>query len=127
MHEPLSGADITPESSFGALVEGDPKTTQLCRQVEEALNEALACSMNPILRNHLHVVRVEPRRRSSSLQVQLSISDIEVGRARDALLRAGGYLRSEVARSIHRRRVPELKFAIVPGDVGEPADGGPHD
>ncbi len=39
-----------------------------------------------------------------------------------ALDRAGGYFRSEVAKAINRKRVPTLSFAIVPAVAMDDCD-----
>jgi ribosome-binding factor A len=103
------------------------KTIQLCRQVEEAIAYALAGSASPILRD-LYVVGVEPLRGVALLRVLVSIEGEadEHEQTKAALNRARGYFRGEVARAIHRKRVPTLQFVIVaaaaegwPQEVGD--------
>jgi ribosome-binding factor A len=104
---------------FGGPSRTDTKTIQLCRQVEEAIAYALVCSTSPILRD-LYVMGVEPARGAALLRVLVTME----GDAHDyqqtveALARAKGYFRAEVARAIHRKRVPSLEFALVPSSAG---------
>lgn len=102
---------------------GDPtgpstKTIQLCRQVEEAVSCALACSASATLRD-LFVVGVQPIKGAAQLRVLLSREgdDHDYEHTQHALNNAQGYLRAEVARSIHRKRVPTLTLVVVPPAV----------
>jgi ribosome-binding factor A len=45
-------------------------------------------------------------------------SQNELTDTHEALERAHGYLRGEVARAIHRKRVPALHFIVVPQVAG---------
>lgn len=98
---------------------GDHKLAQLCAQVEEALDCALAASNDPVLRN-LCVAAVIPRRGSACLEVAVMPTDESHASSEllaDTLLghleRAKGYLRSEMAAAIHRKRAPELVFTVT--------------
>ena len=107
---------------FADLETVDTKTTQLCRQVEEAISMAFVCSTSPVLRD-LHVAQVEPLKGAAVLGV-LVFTEGEIDsdeqnndqQIRLALERAHGYLRAEVARAISRKRVPTLQFGLVPGN-----------
>jgi len=96
---------------------GHYKLEQLTSQVEQALATALAGSADGILRN-LTCVRVSPVRGGGSFEVTIRPS--EEAPAPDVVLatlrRASGYLRSEIASEIHRKRTPELVFTILTGD-----------
>lgn len=98
---------------------GDHKLAQLCAQVEEALDCALAASNDPVLRN-LCVAAVTPRRGSACLEVAVTSTDESHASSEfpaDTLLkhleRAKGYLRFEMAAAIHRKRAPELVFTVT--------------
>jgi ribosome-binding factor A len=98
---------------------GDHKLAQLCTQVEEAPDCALAASNDPVLRN-LCVAAVIPRRGSACLEVAMMPTDESHASSEllaDDLLRhierAKGYLRSEMAAAIHRKRAPELVFTVT--------------
>lgn len=86
------------------------KGQQLCAQVREALHAALGACADPVLQA-LTVVSVEPAPHTGRLRVLVLVPP-DVGRpvAEEALRRAAGFLRSEVARAISRRHAPELAF-----------------
>lgn len=87
---------------------------QLCRQVERAVSFALSNASSDVLRD-LYVQSVKPAPNASHFLVVVSSMDNEA----DALLvvqeleKARGYLRCEVAASIHRRKTPQLSFQHV--------------
>ncbi len=113
---------LKDELSTGRGRVAETKTIQLARQVEEALCCAFASSTSAHLRD-LIVVAVQPVRGVALLRVLVTTEGEEETHCyedvRDALARARGYLRGEVARAIHRKRVPSLEFAIVPStEVG---------
>lgn len=97
----------------------DRKSRQLCEQVKDAFLGILSGMADEQLRD-LTVVMVEPAPNTGRLRVTVAGPDpadatdpttrIEVV---IAFARAGGYLRSEVARSIHRKHTPELIFQLV--------------
>jgi ribosome-binding factor A len=92
------------------------KALQLCRQVAEALNAALAGCGDAVL-SGLQVVSVEPAPHAGRLLVTVAAAPSAA--ERDAavvsahLHRATGLLRSEVAAAVHRRKTPELVFRAV--------------
>lgn len=103
--------DDDADQMFGAV--GDAPTSkldQLCVQVGEAIAMALATANNPIL-NDLSVLGVRPRRGAASLEVMLAAPLRVV--AIEAVARAAGYLRGEVAGAILRARVPDLVYVVV--------------
>ncbi len=92
------------------------KTRQLCEQVAEALSFALAECHNPILAD-LYIVAVEPAPSASRLRVVVSAElHTHAPATLEALERARGYLRGQIASEIHRKRTPELCFAVIPPD-----------
>lgn len=116
--------DDSEVEMFSGLQTADKKTTQLCRQVEEAVSCALVCSTSPILRDLL-VIAVEALRGAAMLQVLVTTEgeSLDCHQTEEALRRARGYIRHEVARAIHRKRVPSLSFVLVPdGSVLEVVD-----
>jgi ribosome-binding factor A len=106
---------LFPEASRTRRGGTNSKLVQLCHQVEEALSCAFLGSANPILRD-LYVIGVEPLRGASLLRVLVTIDgqDYDNKQIEQALSRAQGYLRSEVAYEVHRKRVPGLEFVVVP-------------
>lgn len=108
-----------PRTGSGA---SHPKLFQLCSQVEEAVVYALGASRDAALRDVL-VVSVAPARGAALLQVTVE-SDADgvdgMDRVHAKLTRAKGYLRSEIAMAINRKRTPDLTFVVVPtGGDGE--------
>ena len=98
------------------------KARQLCRQVAEVLDSLLSGDSGDELLNDLAVVAVEPAPDAATLLVTVASR----GPAPDpaAILgrldRASGWLRSEVAAAITRKRAPFLAYRVV--EVG-PAIG----
>jgi ribosome-binding factor A len=91
------------------------KALQLCGQVADTLALLLAGdSADDVLRDLL-VETVRPAPNSSRLLVTVSpcVPDADLDPIRQALDRAHGRLRGEIASAIHRRRVPELMFRVV--------------
>ena len=95
------------------------KAQQFCRQVQRALNLALAdCSPGDGI-SGLFVEEVSPAPDCGRLLVHVLIpGSHHVADAMSALRRAGPRLRSEVAMAITRKRAPELSFVPVFGDGG---------
>lgn len=96
---------------------GERKVQQLCREVERTLSCALAACGDDQLRN-LIVMAVDPAPDGSRLLVSLCPAlgtlDVDVGALRQRLQDVRGFLRSEVAAAIQRKRTPELAFQVVP-------------
>ena len=106
--------EAVEDEMFTGPMRANTKTIQLCRQVEEAISSALACSANPLLRD-TYVVGVDPLRGTALMRVLVSTEgDNDYRHTVDALARARGYLRGEVAREIHRKRVPTLQIVLLP-------------
>jgi ribosome-binding factor A len=98
------------------------KALQLCRQVAEALNAALAGCGDAVL-SGLQVVSVVPAPNAGRLLAMVaaapSAAERDAAAVQEHLRRAAGLLRSEVAAAIHRRKTPELTYQVA---VTEPAD-----
>ena len=98
------------------------KDQQLCEQVHQAISLALAEFDDETLAD-LRVASVLPNPHIGRLQVQLeALPGTDVQNVQSRLARASGRLRSEVASSIHRKKVPTLSFCIVPS-LEDGADG----
>lgn len=94
---------------------GNRKALQLCRQVQRALTYALGDCDDEVLAG-LYVESVEPAPNDKHLMVTVQPLDKDI-LPEDVLVRlhhAAGLLRSEVARDIHRKRVPELTYRCIP-------------
>lgn len=98
------------------------KSKQLCRQVAETLDLVLSGDCRDELLQNLHVVSVQPAPNSSRLlvTVQADLSPAEIDRETilQRLAAQAGRLRCEVAASVHRRRAPDLVFALLGGLPG---------
>lgn len=66
--------------------------------------------------HELYVVEVVPLRGASLLQVRIASEEehADYDELNDALARAVGYVRAEVARAVHRKRVPVLELVAGP-------------
>lgn len=106
---------------FGDPIHGDRraerKERQLCRQVQEALGEALATAREPLLWD-VWIEAVEPAPDASRLAVIVRCPHgTDPSRIEESLSRAAGLLRTEVAQAITRKRAPTLHFEVLPPDV----------
>jgi ribosome-binding factor A len=107
--EALYGASSDRLSSAGR--QGERKARQLCRQVQRALNLALADRSGDDALNDLFVEEVSPAPDCGHLLVHVVIpGDRPITEALGALRRDAPRLRSEVAMAITRKRAPELSF-----------------
>ena len=90
------------------------KAQQLCRQVMDALHSAFAACGDPAVQAAA-VLAVEPAPHTGRLRV-LVTAPADVGRdaVAEAVHRAAGHLRAEVASAINRRHTPELVFEVIP-------------
>jgi ribosome-binding factor A len=92
------------------------KARQLCAQVAETLSFVLQAECNDEVLRDVLVEAVEPAPDSTRLLVTVAPSPaagaLDAAQVREHLLQAYGKLRSEVAMAIHRRKVPELVFAV---------------
>lgn len=90
------------------------KTQQLCRQVARTLELVLGDCDDPIVQS-AQVLNVTPNPDSSCLRVHVAVdTDIDPMHARAALTGQISRLKFEIARSIHRKRVPNLVFHLAP-------------
>jgi ribosome-binding factor A len=90
------------------------KTQQFCRQVQRALNLALADSSAAGIGCDLFVDEVSPGPDCGHLLVHIVVQDgYSIVDAMSALHSDASRLRSEVAMAIARKRAPELSFVPV--------------
>ena len=100
--------------------QGERKARQFCRQVQRALNLALADRNADDGMNDLFVEDVSPAPDCGHLLVHVVIPvDRPVADALSALRRDAPRLRSEVAMAITRKRAPELSFVPAFPDGGD--------
>ena len=106
------------------------KDWQLCRQVSETLSYVLSGECHDEILRGLMVDEVQPAPDSHRLLVSLSpfAPDARFNPilALERLQQTVGRLRSEVGRSISRRKVPELVFRVVVHDPATPTTGEVH-
>lgn len=124
-------ADLSPEDGLDPklLARGGSdspdrrKTWQLCSQVHDALRLILGEAADERLHS-LEVREVLPAPNDSQLLVLLVPLDPLTSEEREAVTRslevAAGWLRSEVASAITRKRAPRLVLQLV-GWIGSPA------
>lgn len=95
------------------------KTQQFCRQVQRALNLALADIGVAGMGCDLFADEVLPAPDCGHLLVHIVVQDgYSVADAMSALRSDASRLRSEVAMAIARKRAPELSFVPVSGQGG---------
>lgn len=96
----------------------DHKLAQLRAQVEEAVSYALGASRDPVLRDLL-VVSVTSVRGAALLDIKVTTLEnspiLEAAPILEKLNRAKGYLRSEIASGINRKRCPDICFSVASG------------
>ncbi len=130
-----SDVDDVSGSEQGALAaelapRGDYKVMQLCREVERTLASVLAGDLGDGSLGGLVVVSVEPAPDGSRLLVTLvAPQDSDAGAVLARLRGLRGWLRSEIAQVVQRKRVPELAFCLIeePGPEAEAAAAGQVD
>jgi ribosome-binding factor A len=106
--EALSNPDTGRRSSDAKV---ERKTRQFCRQVQRALNMALADWTAADHPGGVFVEEVSPAPHCGHLLVHIAVHDGQsIAEALGALRSDATHLRSEVARSIARKRAPELSF-----------------
>ena len=112
------GGGTSDRLSLGRQAER--KARQFCRQVQRALNLALADRHTDDGLNDLFVEDVSPAPDCGHLLVHVVIpAERPVSEALDALRRDAPRLRSEVAMAITRKRAPELSFVPAFPEGGE--------
>ena len=95
----------------------DRKRRQLCRQVHEELELALGDLEDPLL-DGLAIFAVDVEAGGATLRVGIIVpDDRDPATVRARLDAAKGQLRSGVASAIHRKRTPQIWFAVIPARV----------
>jgi ribosome-binding factor A len=102
------------------------KTHQLCRQVQKTLDQVLSGETRDELLASLRIVSVTSSEDSSALLVTVA-ADIPPDRfdraeIENRLAKMSGWLRSEVAGAITRKRTPLLVFHVLEPHSRLPAD-----
>lgn len=103
------------------------KDLALCKQVMRALNDALQAEAREALLRELVVRHVEPSPDATRVRVHIepSAAAARAGAAQvmASLGRSAGFLRTQVAQAITRKRVPSLVFTLM-GEAREEVEHG---
>ena len=114
---PATNADVFFGDTGIQGRQAERKERQLCRQVQEAISEALASLHDDIL-SEVWVCSVEPAPDASRLAILVRTSkDAPIEIVKERLTKIAGYLRTEVAAAITRKRVPVLTFEVFPPEA----------
>ena len=90
---------------------------QLCKQVRIALGEAFVCDCADPNFADLQVIEVRMSSGTSALEVILTAPDQDptlLAGIEDNLQRAEGLLRAAIGAATNRKRLPRLKFRLIP-------------
>ena len=89
------------------------KALQLCQQVLQTLQLVLTDCDDSLIQS-MDLVTVTPNPDSSCMRVHVACGETcSMNEAYEALQRQASRLRFEISKSIHRKRVPNLVFAIT--------------
>lgn len=89
------------------------KALQLCQQVLQTLQLVLTDCDDSLVQS-MDLVTVTPNPDSSCVRVHVACGEpCSMSEAYEALQRQASRLRFEISKSIHRKRVPNLVFAIT--------------
>lgn len=98
----------------GGASHGRHRTLQLCKAVERSLAGALTCDCGDPLLRELSLLSVRPSSQGAAvLEVTLAATGDEATLL-SRLNGAAGLLRSVLACEIQRKRLPSLRFRLVP-------------
>ena len=99
------------------------KARQLCAQVADTLSLLFSGETSDEILQSLEILDVSPAPHAAQLLVTVvpaaGTPNLDELQVQAALARAGGWLRSEVAAAITRKRAPRLAFRFVPSAPGE--------
>lgn len=99
----------------------------MCKQAQRALCYALGGDCRDPLLQDLEVISVDPAPNAFHLIVTVMPGVMhEKVTTQEVLIRLGrvaGFLRSEVAAAIRRRRAPELSFRVLKRSTGKTEEG----
>jgi ribosome-binding factor A len=116
---PGDGLDPRLEGRGAGQPAGDRKQRQLCHQVAQELSSLLAGECGDAILRDLLVESVVPAPSSARLLVTVALAPtatpVEPAAVLEALERARGLLRAEVAAAVVRRKAPDLVFRFREG------------
>ena len=90
---------------------------QLCKQIRIALGEALICDCADPAFADLQVIEVSMASGTAALEVVVTAPDQDANLLREIqqhLQKAEGLLRAAIGPAINRKRLPHLKFRLLP-------------
>lgn len=96
------------------------KTKQLCAQVRRVVSQFLSLECSDEILQSLYVESVEPAPDATCMLVTLNVpQELEVERAEVLALldQVKPTLRSEIGRTINRRKTPDLNFVLIRSSV----------
>lgn len=97
---------------------GGRKAEQLCAQVADTLSLLITGETSDEILQSLEILDVSPAPSASQLLVLVAPAagapPLDASQVEAALSKAAGWLRSEVAAAITRKRAPRLSFRFVP-------------
>lgn len=114
---PEDGVDPKEALRQRAVRKPDRKAQQLCRQVEHAINFALASELNCDAVRDLIVASVSPAPASYHLLVILTppeaVTEMQAAELECLLARFKGKIRWIISASIHRKKTPDITLRVV--------------
>ena len=122
------GKNPRDDKSIHSYEKRDPaiyRQQRLCRQIAETLSLALSDASDSMVAA-VQLLMVKPRKGAKSVTVRVATTEPEVAEVRDALKACEGWLRSEIAAAISRKRVPRLVFEVSLLEL-ESDEGGNND
>lgn len=114
---PDDGIDPRKYFSRKSKTSSNRKTYQLCKEIELTLNLTLAGELADPALSSLVIAKVEPIPESGDFLVifewRQNTRDFQFEEVMFSIKKASGFLRSEVAKSINRKRVPQLSYRLL--------------
>lgn len=98
------------------------KTNQLRKEIELTLSLTLGGELEDPALSNLNIFKVEPIPESGDFLIILEWTsnsrDFQFDKVMLSIKKASGFLRSEVAKSLNRKRVPQLSYRLlIPKEV----------
>ncbi len=91
------------------------KALQLCEQVKTSLHGIFAACADDVVRD-LQILAVQPAPNTGRLLIAVAVTPTADAVSREAVVshlhQVAGWVRSEVASAIHRRKAPELAWDV---------------
>jgi ribosome-binding factor A len=97
----------------------EPRELQLCAQAQRALEFAIGSECRDEALQDLVLVDVVPDPTVRRLRGPAEMDEEDRARRLQRLVAARGFLRSQVAGAIHRKRTPELVFELLRDVAGK--------